>query len=133
MRKIELRKKLGLPLDKKICVFTGGLVKCKNPATLIKGFLDSRSSDNGILLIVGDGPLKKDCQALALNSCRVKFTGRVDNVEKYLQASDIFISTSFTEGLPNSVIEAMACGLGVCLSDIDVHREVLERTWAEVL
>jgi len=51
--------------------------------------------------------------------------GFVDNVADYLRAADIFVSASLTEGCPNAVMEAMACGLPVILSDIPPHREIL--------
>ena len=50
----------------------------------------------------------------------------VDNVEQYLMAADGFISTSLSEGMPNSVLESLAWGVPVIISDIPAHREILE-------
>ena len=50
----------------------------------------------------------------------------VDNVEEYLHASDIYISSSKSEGLPNGVLEAMACGLPLIVSNIPQHTEIIE-------
>jgi glycosyltransferase involved in cell wall biosynthesis len=55
----------------------------------------------------------------------VLFTGRISNVDKYLQSSDFYITTSLSEGFHLAVIEAMACGLPVLSSDIDVHQYIL--------
>jgi glycosyltransferase involved in cell wall biosynthesis len=55
----------------------------------------------------------------------VVFLGFTSNVASYLRVADFFISASISEGLPNTVMEALACGLPVCLSDIPSHREIL--------
>lgn len=52
--------------------------------------------------------------------------GNVSNMPDYLRASDYYVSSSKSEGLPNGVLEAMATGLPVLLSDIEQHLEVLE-------
>jgi glycosyltransferase involved in cell wall biosynthesis len=48
---------------------------------------------------------------------RVRFEGVVDNVEEYLRAADIFLFASEREGLPNSLLEAMASRLPVITTD----------------
>ena len=47
-------------------------------------------------------------------------------MSEYLKACDAYVSTSKSEGLPNSVMEAMATGLPVVLSDIEQHKEFFE-------
>jgi len=42
---------------------------------------------------------------------RIHFVGQVSNVLDYLQAADLFASPSCSEGMPNALLEAMACGL----------------------
>ncbi len=49
---------------------------------------------------------------------RVLFTGRVNNVQEYLQVSDIFVLPTEREGLSGSILEAMSCGLSIVASDI---------------
>lgn len=56
----------------------------------------------------------------------INFIGKTSNVVEYLQLSDVFISSSESEGLPNGVIEAISCGLKVILSDIPQHKEILQ-------
>lgn len=59
---------------------------------------------------------------------RVLFTGEVtwDQVPTYLAASDIFVFPSKFEGMPNALLEAMAAGLPVVVSDIPPHRELIQ-------
>ena len=52
------------------------------------------------------------------------FLGNVNNVQHYLKACDAYVTTSKSEGLPNGVLEAMATGLPVVMSDIDQHQEI---------
>ncbi len=78
------------------------------------------------MFFLGDGSLRKSCEKEARKNSRIKFCGRVLNVAEYLQASDFFISAAQTEGLPNTIMEAMACGLPCVLSDIEPHREIFE-------
>ncbi len=54
----------------------------------------------------------------------IRFLGNVRNIVEYLQISDCFISASLAEGLPNTVLEAMACGLPTILSNIPPHKEL---------
>jgi glycosyltransferase involved in cell wall biosynthesis len=113
----ELRRRLGLPPAAPIVTFTGRLLRGKGLETLLEAFA---SQDPGAhLLIVGSG----DGQALSVEDAireriargdlagRVIMAGRVENVEDYLRASDIFVFPSVFEGLGLSLIEAQACGL----------------------
>lgn len=124
--RLEQRKKLNLPKDKRIVVYTGTFNKRKNQKFLLEVFAKNSVLGNTILLLLGGGPelagLKKKYGELK----NVIFTGNVTNVNEYLQASDVYISSSTSEGLPNGVLEAMATGLPVILSDITQHQEIFE-------
>jgi glycosyltransferase involved in cell wall biosynthesis len=56
----------------------------------------------------------------------VRVDAPTDDVRPYLRAADAFVSASVGEGMPNAVLEAMACGLPLLLSDIPGHRELVE-------
>lgn len=124
--KEEMRKKLELPVDKKIYVYAGQFVARKDQKFLIELFKEEKMLKNRILLLLGDGAdfatLKEECE----NVSNIIMRGSVNNVNEYLQASDVYISSSKSEGLPNGVLEAMAVGLPVILSDIDQHKEIYE-------
>jgi glycosyltransferase involved in cell wall biosynthesis len=61
---------------------------------------------------------------LASQYSNISLKGKVIDVDEYLEAADCFVSASLSEGLPNSVIEALAWGLPIILSDIPEHREI---------
>lgn len=122
---VKVRRNLGLSTDRKIFISVGHLNRRKDPHTVISGFLNCKAKDSGMLLMIGDGPLRQTSELIAGSNNNVAFLGQVKNVVEFLQASDYFLSASLAEGLPNSVMEAMACGLPVCLSKIDSHKEIL--------
>jgi glycosyltransferase involved in cell wall biosynthesis len=67
-------------------------------------------------LIAGDGPERKNLEALKDElglADRVQFLGTLENPFPRIAAADIFLLTSFYEGFPNAVLEALACGVPV--------------------
>jgi glycosyltransferase involved in cell wall biosynthesis len=77
---------------------------------------------------VGDGPRKNQLleQASSLGLAEnVFFEGFHEDVRPYLQAGSAFILTSDTEGLPLSILEAMACGLPSIVTDVGGNAELI--------
>jgi len=122
--KYRLRKMLGLPMDKKILVYTGQFVERKNQKFLLKAFTEDSRFGDAYLILLGEGNDYPELKAQYGSAKNVRFFGSVNNVKEYLQASDLYVSTSKSEGLPNGVLEAMAIGLPVLLSDIEQHEEI---------
>ena len=120
-----LRKELGMLEDGRIYLVLGVLRRRKNVSLIIDAFTKT-CDDYSQLWIVGEGPEDHNLEECARNDSRVFFTGAVGNPLSYLQASDVLISASLAEGLPNTVLEALSCGLPCILSDIDPHKEVFE-------
>ncbi|MFZ0515753.1 MAG: glycosyltransferase [Acidobacteriaceae bacterium] len=114
-----------LNIDKNVTVFVsvGSLSRRKDPMTAISAF-QKANLKNAVLLFLGDGECRHACESVAARGQNIRLVGRVDNVQEYLCASDYFLSASIAEGLPNSVLEAMAVGLPCVLSDIPPHREI---------
>ncbi len=119
--KLKLKKQFNIDPQKKIFITVGSLISRKDNETLIKGFLSYNQNDS-LLLIAGDGPERESLRVFADDS--IIFLGNISNVVEYLQLSDCFISSSLAEGLPNTVLEAMSCGLPVLLSNIPSHLEI---------
>ena len=114
--KMELKKQLGLGRSLTV-LYSGRLSSAKNP----EGLLDAWSTihcdvPNAELVLIGDGPLRKilEDQVRDLKlSDSVRFAGLQTEVLPWYQAADIFVLSSHQEGLSNSLLEAMSCGLPV--------------------
>ncbi|MBN2790212.1 MAG: glycosyltransferase family 4 protein [Candidatus Delongbacteria bacterium] len=122
--KLKLRDKLKIPADRVVFLSVGHLTQLKDPITTIKAFMISEV-EKSLLIFVGDGELLEECKTLSNSSDNIKFVGRQTNVEDYYQASDVFISSSLTEGFGLVVTEAISCGLFCILSDIPAFEEIL--------
>lgn len=119
-----LRKKYNIAKDKTVYISTGSLIPRKRIDETIEGFIKANCKDS-LLLLLGDGSLLDELKDKYNKYNDIIFLGKKSNVVEYLQLSDVFISSSESEGLPNSVLEAIACGLPVILSDIPQHKEIL--------
>ncbi len=112
--KNALRERLVLGTGK-IVVFSGRFDQRKGIVYLLEAWKIAASAvPDARLLLLGDGPLLRDMKdrAASLNiASSVVFNGRVENVPDLLRASDVFVLPSLQEGMPNALLEAMACGL----------------------
>ncbi|OVE76436.1 hypothetical protein BVX97_00950 [bacterium E08(2017)] len=105
-------------------VFVGSLLPVKRVDRLLNAVAELK--ELGLeykLLIIGDGPLRKDLEALAGTldiAGQTVFQGNIDNsnVCDYLVKSKLFVMTSETEGLPMAMMEALGCGLPVVVPDV---------------
>lgn len=104
----------------------GNNEKGKNIATVISAF-ESIEKDDVFLQIAGYHGLGTDFRS----SMKIKELGFVENMTSLFSKSLFFISASFSEGMPNAVLEAMSNGMPVILSDIPPHREIVEGTVLE--
>lgn len=122
--KLDLRKKYGFGNDL-IYLVLGILAERKNNTTIIDAF--KKIDDfNGILVFVGDGPQAELLRKMASGYKNIIFHGPTSTPLDFLQMSDFLISASLAEGLPNTVLEAISCGLIPILSDIEPHLEIVD-------
>lgn len=126
-RKQKLRAELSLPLHATIVVYTGRLVPEKRVDHLLKIWPDVRLKFyDAHLLILGEGSEESRLKGMFVNG--VLFTGQVDEAAPYLQAADLFVLPSSTEGLSNSMLEAMSCGLPVLATTVGGAPDVIQHS-----
>jgi len=130
-------------------IFTGRMHPQKNLPLLLEAWSLVAGRSPGTLILVGPGydrqALEAEAQRLGIAG-RVYFTGAVDNPEDYLRAADVFVLPSVAEGMSNSLLEAMACGLPAVVSSIGGNTDLVSdhvtgrlvgessaATWAEIL
>ncbi|MFC1604487.1 glycosyltransferase [Planctomycetota bacterium] len=117
--KIPARKELGLPVDKTIALYAGYLTNRKGVYNLLDAIYGAQKKCPNILLVMcGAGPEETSLQRLIRekgveNIIRMAGEVEPERMNKWMQASDLFVLASHTEGMPNVVTEAMACGLPV--------------------
>ncbi|MBT8326834.1 MAG: glycosyltransferase [Bacteroidia bacterium] len=91
----------------------GRLVKEKDYKTLIKAFSVIEEESDATLFILGEGPLKSELLGLIASLSldkKVVFLNFDVNPYKYLKKSDVFVMSSQNEGMPGTLIQAIACG-----------------------
>lgn len=108
--------------DKKVVLFVGRLAEKKG----VKYLIEAMSDIDALLVIIGDGPLREELKVQAkILGDRVKFLGSKthDELKTIYASADIFVAPSITakdgdqEGLPTTIMEAMASGLAVVASN----------------
>jgi len=123
-----LRGKMNLLPDKFIIISVVRFNHQKNLKATIN--IAERLSVNTdiFFLIIGEGEERKEIEDLIKqkNLTNVLLTGYKTNINEFLAASDIYLSTSLWEGLPYSLIEAVANGLPVVASDVTGNNEIVE-------
>lgn len=101
--------------------------KVKDFKTLITAIsIVQMSIKNANLILIGDGPDRNILELHALEvGARVDFIGFKNNVNEILETCTIFVHSSYSEGFPNVILEAMSLGLPIIATNIPPHREIL--------
>lgn len=120
----DAKSDLGLDPSAKHIISVGAFLPFKGYEDLIRAFSRVHVSvPDSKLLLLGDGPQGKQLRRVARDleiRDHVQFEGWVpfEKMPQYLSASDIFVHPSSSEGFPNVVLEAMASGLPVVMSNV---------------
>jgi glycosyltransferase involved in cell wall biosynthesis len=133
----SMRQKLGIPFAN-VILFVGRHVALKGADVLLRAFAQCRTGlpPNTGLVFVGDGDQKTHWQLLARDlglETSVLFVGTQATPEEFYQAADGFTLPSLREGMPNTLLEAMASGLPCLASDTGGIRDVFGERFARQL
>jgi glycosyltransferase involved in cell wall biosynthesis len=130
VERVEKRRELGLPLDKKIVCTVGRLMPVKGLGHLLRAAQRLVAvRDDVVFAIVGDGPLKGELLRMVRElgiEQRVFFLGFRRDVREVLSSADAFVLTSLHEGIPMSLLEAMSIGLPAVATRVGGIPEVIE-------
>jgi glycosyltransferase involved in cell wall biosynthesis len=113
-------------------LFTGRFAKQKNLELLLQQFDRALQQCNARLILTGDGPLRETLISLCNSSeqlsqhVEIRPWAQKNELLSLYQSAHCFINPSIDEGMPNAVLEAMACGLPVIASNIGGHAELIE-------
>jgi glycosyltransferase involved in cell wall biosynthesis len=102
--------------DGPVVLFVGRLVEGKRPGDAVKAVSRLAETRNVKLYVAGEGPLRS-----AMDDDHVEFLGHLpyEEMPAVYRAADALILPSRAEGLPRTVLEAMASGVGVVVSDLE--------------
>lgn len=128
-----IRKHLNAKDDEKIVLWVArfGHYPYKDPFTFIKAIpLVLEKHSNTKFIMIGKGYLKSYAVNLArkLGLNKLQFIDRVEKLNLYYAAADLFVLTSYNDNFGLVVAEAMACGKPVIISDKGAPPEIVENT-----
>lgn len=125
INKVEKRNELNIPQNAKLLLSIGELNRNKNHETVIRAIKDM----DVFYLIAGNGPLENNLREIVYDlglSNRVRFLGYRRDIGELCTAADLFVFPSLREGLPVSLLEAMASGLPVVCSQIRGNTDLID-------
>lgn len=125
------KKKFNIPEDAIVIGTVGRLVPVKDQKALIEASLIIRKklSKKIAVVIVGDGPLRENLQNKAAElgvENIVYLPGRLENIPEVMNSFDIFVLPSLSEGISNTILEAMSCGLPIIATKVGGSVEIVK-------
>jgi glycosyltransferase involved in cell wall biosynthesis len=129
-RRANLRREFGAPNDEFVILHVARLDPIKDHSTALQAFARAVAQTPQLrLVLVGDGPerprIEREIADLRLQSS-VTMLGQRGDVSELLSAADAFLLTSVSEGLPVTIIEAMAAGLPVVSTNVGGVPEIID-------
>ncbi len=127
----EARRQLNVPAERRLILFVGNLIPIKDVPSLLLALASlQKGGERWHAALIGEGRNEPDLRALAEElgiAEQVAFLGAkpAKEIAVWLSACDLFCLPSESEGLPNVVIEALACGRPVVGTDVGGIPELL--------
>jgi glycosyltransferase involved in cell wall biosynthesis len=135
VNKMEMRRTLGLPLNKKIIISVGALVERKGFHRIISVLPEIRKTNPEVFYVLIGGPsvegdnereLRKLASKLRVEDMTFLAGPKLhEELHKWYSAADLFCLATSNEGWPNVFLEAMACGLPVVTSRVGGNEEII--------
>lgn len=128
----DIRRQLEISVGRKVIVFVGRLHPIKGLGYLVRAMkLVKERNKDAVLVMVGGGEEKGRLEKLAadlglLEDIRFVDSVASEEVPRFLMASDVFVLPSMSEGFPNVILEAMACGLPIVATRVGGLPEIIE-------
>jgi sugar transferase (PEP-CTERM/EpsH1 system associated) len=107
----------------------GRLVAVKNYPLLVRAMAELRGGTPSKLVLVGEGPERAKLETLVAElglRDRVELLGHREDVPDLVRGMDIFVLPSFSEGMSNTLLEAMAAGVATLASNVGGNGEIIE-------
>lgn len=134
---LDLKLKYGLKRDSIVVTNVGILRSVKGHEVTLKAVKNVvKKFPNAVFFFAGDGPrreyLEKMVNELDISS-HVVFAGFVDNIKEIYSFSDVVVLSSWSEGLPQSILQAMAAGVPVVATKVGGVPEVIKHEKTGIL
>lgn len=124
-----LKAELGLPADAQLVGLIGRLTATKGVRFFIESFAKLRKNHPGVCgVVVGEGPMRRELQeqarALGVGDA-VAFPGVRTDIVNFLNALDVFVVSSLSEGFPMGCLEALSCRVPIVATCVGGVPEML--------
>jgi glycosyltransferase involved in cell wall biosynthesis len=130
-RNEDIRKQLGIKVKDIAMIFVGDIDRVKGIYELINAFMLLKGKYSNLhLILLGNGPDLQTVRNMTLLNSSTRAihfmdTRPHDEVFQCLKAADLFVLPTYNEGLPNALLEAMACGLPIIATKVGGIPEVV--------
>lgn len=121
-KRAEARVKLSIASDTRVVLFVHRLSKRKGADFIMPVAKEFIHNDKVLFLVVGSGPLEREIKGI-----NIRAVGEVSgqDIAMYFAAADVFFMPSEEEGFPHVLLEAMAVGVPIVVSDVGGVREIM--------